>query len=186
MDYSGIIQSAASVIATLIITYFTYIRKRIGAVDKLSTTVHGDEKENKPGLVKTVDKLTTTINGDATADGILKGVRDLIEDTEAINCKVRAHDRHLNGEGAYDGVLKRLKVIEDQLEDLTEHESAAAKVHADLEEFKRTNIKDTQEAIEKALKPLWTVMEKKIDKDLADVQFKHILDVIQNLGREKK
>ena len=72
------------------------------------------------------------------------------------------------------------------MEDLTEHESAAAKVHADLEEFKRTNIKDTQEAIEKALKPLWTVMEKKIDKDLADVQFKHILDAIQNLGREKK
>jgi hypothetical protein len=186
MDYSGIIQSAASVIATLIITYFTYIRKRIGAVDTLSTTVHGDDKANTPGLVKKVDNLTTTINGDASADGILKGVRTLIEETEELNIKVTCHEKHFNGEGAYDGVLKRLKELEEQVEDFTEQDSSATKVQAALDEYKRENIKETQEAIEKALKPLWTVMEKKIDKDLADVQFRHIMDAIQNLGREKK
>ena len=116
MDYTEIIKPAITVICTLVLAYFGYIKKRIGAVDKLVTAVHGDDSSGTPGLLKLVDKLTNSVNGDASADGILKDVRELIEDTEEINN--RALQAGINAARKFDIDSLPRSIIPDEEEEI--------------------------------------------------------------------
>jgi chaperonin GroEL (HSP60 family) len=190
MDYNDAIKAAVTTATTLVLAYFGYVRKRLGTVDKVSKSVHGDE--NSEGLVKTVKGITTSLNGTGASDGVLKELKDIIEEFEKLTKKVGEHDEYLNGSGVYDGAMKRLKELEDHLEECL---ARAATVEAfgktldsiqrQLDEIKRTSTKDTQDLIKEALKPIWTVMEKKIGKDLADIQFKHMMTELEKIGRAR-
>jgi DNA repair ATPase RecN len=190
MDYSDVITAAVTTVSTLVLTYFGYVRKRLVTIDKVSKSVHGDEDSS--GLVKTVSKITDALNGVGAEDGVLKELREVIEELEKIDKKVHNHDEYLNGNGVYDGAMKRLKELEDHLEEclaraatVTAFGKTLDSIQRQLDDLKRTSTKDTQELIKEALKPLWAVMEKKIGKDLADIQFKHMMSEIEKIGRER-
>ena len=144
-------------------------------------------------LKNRLKKIDETVYGDEEKDGLLKRVQTLEENTGEEQEQQKKIEEHLYGDAVKDGVLKRVQKLEETCVDtkeFTERVRAVEKQSEDCEkeltDFQKNYITQQQEAITKALAPLWKRLEKKADKEMLEVQVAHLLERLTALGRQRK
>jgi len=155
--------------------YVTHLKKKLATVEKLKEAVlEGSSKED--GLVKKV-----------------KAIEVQLDDYDEVLGVLRAIEKHVNGDEEKDGLVRRVNAMSNLATETnslhTQIEAVQSQANAtemDLTALQRDVIKEQQAVIVAALAPVWKVLEKKADKELLEVQVKHLMDAITRLGSSKK
>ena len=168
-DWTPLI-NALSTLLIFIISYYTAVKNKL---KKLEVTVN---------------RLASHIDGNEEKDGLVKRMQAAEEEFEKLQILLKGVERHLNGDEEKDGLIRRMNTVQAELKgysDLVKRVDAAeGKVDNTVENLTEVQLR-LQENITTAMQPLWKVLEKKADKELLQVQVKHLMDAITRIGSKK-